>query len=278
MPLACVRGLGLLIGYGLWVTNSRGARVSLLNIQMCFPELDEQAQTHLAKKSMIESAVTGLEMFKVWSIKPEAVFNQVVEVKGEGLYREYLEHEKGLFMVAPHLGNWEVMGLYCALSEKLTSLYAPIRYEALDTLVKASREATGAHLVPTNQQGVKALFKALRRHEQVGILPDQQAEDGSGLFSPFFGHDAYTMTLLNSLRLKSASRVLMCFAERVPNGWCIHFVEPDEMIYAEDLQQAVNGLNKSVERCVRACPEQYQWEYKRFRKQADNSNPYDVIK
>ena len=121
------------------------------------------------------------------------------------------------------------------------------------------------------------MLKALKRGEQVGILPDQKAEKGSGIYSPFFGTPAYTMTLINTIQAKSQATVLMTFAERTKGGWRLHFLEPDADLYSTDLQTAVDGLNRSVENCVRVCPAQYQWEYKRFSGQPDGGNPYADI-
>ena len=41
--------------------------------------------------------------------------------------------------------------------------------------------------------------------------------------------------------------------------------EPEPEIYSEEEEVAVQGMNKTIERCVREATVQYQWEYKRFR-------------
>jgi KDO2-lipid IV(A) lauroyltransferase len=49
--------------------------------------------------------------------------------------------------------------------------------------------------VPATLAGVRQMIRALRRGECVGLLPDQVPPDGMGVWAPFFGRRAYTMTL-----------------------------------------------------------------------------------
>ena len=55
----------------------------------------------------------------------------------------------------------------------------------------------------------------------------------------------------------------------------LHVSEKDEL-YDEDMSVSLAALNRGVERCVRGCVEQYQWEYKRFRvRPRDGKGLYD---
>jgi KDO2-lipid IV(A) lauroyltransferase len=45
----------------------------------------------------------------------------------------------------------------------------------------------------------------------------------------------------------------------------VHYLPADEALYSDDVAESLRALNDGVERCLRHCPEQYQWEYKRFR-------------
>lgn len=279
LPLKAVRVLGRAVGHVVWRSETRAARVTRWNMRMCFPNKTAQEQDQLAYESVLETAITGIELFWVWIQPAEKVLDCVVDIKGLDAYQRAIEANNGLFLAAPHLGNWEVLGLYLARQAPITSMYAPIKIDELNSLVKTSREKTGANLVPTDLSGVRSLLKALKKGEQVGILPDQRAQKGSGVFSAFFGQQAYTATLLTALQKKAkAAKVFVSFAERVDKGWVLHFQPAPETIYSEDEQTAVDALNAGVEAAVRQIPVQYQWEYKRFGMQPDGSNPYEPIK
>lgn len=136
----------------------------------------------------------------------------------------------------------------------------------MNDIILRSRQRHGNKLVPANKSGVRALLKALKAREIVVILPDQVPSIESGEFALFFGEPALTMTLVSKLINRNNSKAVMAYALRQPdNSYQISFRPVDEGIYSSDRATALLALNKSVEQCVRDCPEQYQWEYKRYK-------------
>ena len=103
----------------------------------------------------------------------------------------------------------------------------------------------------------------------VGKLPDQEPDDRSGgVFAPFMGIQAFSPKLVTRLISKTGAMVVAGFAERLPNGegFNIHFIDADEGIYSREDIEAVTAMNRTVETLVSMAPEQYQWEYKRFKR------------
>jgi KDO2-lipid IV(A) lauroyltransferase len=113
---------------------------------------------------------------------------------------------------------------------------------------------------------VRALLKALKGNGMTAVLPDQEPDPEGGVFAPFFGVQALTMTLVHGLVSRTGCEVIMAYAKRVAGGWEIVFEEADPDIGDANVERAVAALNHSVETCIRDCPEQYHWEYKRFKK------------
>ena len=70
----------------------------------------------------------------------------------------------------------------------------------------------------------------------------------------------------------------MMFAKRLPDtdGYTLIIREPDPAIYDADLNNALGGMNRSIEALIREAPEQYIWNYKRFRQKTRElpANPY----
>ena len=99
------------------------------------------------------------------------------------------------------------------------------------------------------------------------MLPDQEPNAGAGLFAPFFGIPAYSMVLLARMATRDATPVIFVWCERLPQGrgYHLHFREMPDITNATSIQAAVNATNNAIEYCVRQCPEQYQWTYRRFR-------------
>lgn len=267
LPLGLLRSIGSLLGRIVWWMNDRSAKVTRTNIAICFPELSPAEQIRLAQQSLEETAKTAMEAGVIWRNSWEWLDRQIVTKEGDDLLRAKLAAGKGVLVLAPHHGNWEVVAPYLASVANLTAMYQPLENPKMDELVLAGRSKLNISMAPTNRKGVMMLFKALQGGTIVGILPDQvPARDAGGEVAPFMGQPALTMTLVHGLIQRTGCAVCSCYAERVPGGFKIVVLEADPDIYSEDQHISVTGLNASVAACVRRAPAQYQWEYKRFRR------------
>jgi KDO2-lipid IV(A) lauroyltransferase len=217
--------------------------------------------------SLRETARTLLETALVWRGSRERLLGQVRGVQGEELFERALEGGHGVIIASPHLGSWEFIGQYLQSRHPLTCMYKPPRHPAVDSLMLAGRTHLGMALAPTDAGGIRTLLAALKRGEQIGILPDQDPKEGAGVFAPFFGIATKTMTLLPKLAARSGATVLVAYAERLAwgRGYRIHFLPVDRAVNGKDELAAVTALNRAVEQAIRQCPAQYQWSYKRFR-------------
>ena len=271
LPLPVNHAVGAALGWLHWVIPNRTRRVTLANIDYCFPHRPAAWRKRMARRSLIELGKTVSEIGPLWRWDGERVMDLVKGVTGEEAVREAMQAGRGVIMLGPHLGAWEMVGLYCSRHFPITSLYAPPRMEALDAPMREARERMGARLVPTDAGGVRALARALRNGEMAGILPDQTPRRGQGEFAPFFGHPAYTMVLASKLAAKSGAAVFFTFAERLPRGrgFHMHFIPAEPEIASRDLNESLAALNRGVEACIERAPEQYQWSYKRFRERPE---------
>lgn len=267
LPLSLGRVLGTLCGKLLWLLQGRAAKVTVTNLKLCFPEQTEIERELLAKASLIATAQTLFEAAQVWMKSHAWLEQKVVSVVNQDVVDEAIAAGKGVMFLSPHLGNWEVAGPYICHRWGITSMYAPSKNPELHKLILDSREKAGSKLVPADIKGVMALIKTLKKGDCIGMLPDQVPDASGGIFSPFYGQQALTMTLIHKLIDRTKCTAIMVHAQRVKGGFKIVFERPDSDIYAADEMQSAAALNRSVEACVSHCPAQYQWEYKRFRKQ-----------
>lgn len=266
LPLSGARAVGWLLGNFMWVTKGRNYRMTQKNLRKCLPELTEDEMKSLTRESLIETCRTASEAGAIWRNSWDWLKARIVDVEGEDILRAELAKGKGLLVLAPHLGNWEVVAPYLASIAPLTAMYQPFPIEELDKLILSGRSKNNINMAPTNRKGVSMLLKALQQGTIVGILPDQVPErDAGGEPVNFFGHPAMTMSLVSSLINRTQCRVVTVFAKRVPGGFKLITIPADEKIYSDDLLESMHGMNLSVEASVRLAPAQYQWEYNRFR-------------
>ena len=127
--------------------------------------------------------------------------------------------------------------------------------------------------------GIRQLFKRLQSGGVVGILPDQQPKQGDGVWAPFFGVPALTMTLIGRLAERTGAQVLYAWCERQGDGprFMLHVEAAPPGIASSDAVTSASALNAGIEALVRRAPAQYQWTYKRWSQQPEGSplgNPY----
>ncbi|MEF3193274.1 MAG: lysophospholipid acyltransferase family protein [Halothiobacillaceae bacterium] len=271
LPLPLNHALGNLIGRIAAHIPSRMRHITRRNLALCFPAMSEQERRKLERQSLIETGKTLTEVGPLWRWPRERLLEIVRETPGLELVERARAEGHGIILLGPHLGAWELVGLYASIRWPMTSLYKPPKQAAMDAPMRAARERLGATLVPTDASGVKALLQALKRGEVIGILPDQEPTEGQGIFAPFFGQPAYTMVLASRLSGRGQARAFFTFAERLPRGagFRLHFIPAEDDFYSLDLATSVAALNRGVETCIRIAPAQYQWSYKRFRKRPE---------
>ena len=191
---------------------------------------------------------------------------------------------QGVILLTPHLGCFEIVAQALALRYQaehgpLTVLFRPARKAWIAPVVAASRQRPGLSAVPTTLAGVRHMIRALRQGQAVGLLPDQVPPEGMGLWAPFFGRSAYTMTLAARLAQQTGAQVRLVWGERLPagRGYRLHARELQAPL-ADTLPEAVAQLNADIERLIRECPQQYLWSYGRYkppRAQAHESAPQE---
>ncbi len=270
LPLSVVQWLGRWLGRLIYVLDAQPTRVARKNLEVCLPWMPATEREALCRRSLEETGKTLLEMGMVWEWPVARTLGLIRSVEGEELLSRR-GSSQGLLFLSPHLGNWELVGLYLASRFPMAALYAPPKLDGLDDYMRRVRERNGSTLVPATQRGVIQLFSILRGNGVVGVLPDQEPELSGGVFVPFFGVPANTMKLVSKMVQKTAPRVIVCVAYRLPEsaGFKVVFSEVDSDLYSPDTAVSVEGLNRTVERVIMLHPEQYQWVYKRFKRRPE---------
>jgi KDO2-lipid IV(A) lauroyltransferase len=207
------------------------------------------------------------ELPRLWLGAPMPC-NMLGEACGEQAYAA----GRGIVFLTPHQGCFELSAQMAARrwsAERgpITVLYRPARQPWLARVMETARNRPGMLAVPTTLSGVRQMIKALRRGEAVGLLPDQVPPDGQGVWVPFLGRDAYTMTLAVRLAQQTGAAVVLARCERLPwgRGFVTHF-EPLPAPLDERLETAVLQINQAMEHLIRQCPEQYLWGYARYKR------------
>ncbi len=260
LPLWLLHAMGWLLGWAAFVLSPRYRHKFLENV----------AQAGY-RWSSVSGAIGGAgrmvgELPRLWLGAPAHC-----EWENDGCVDRAYVAGRGVIFLTPHLGCFEISAQalahrYSRRYGPLTVLYRPARQAWLADLMRAARDRPGLATAPTTLAGVRQMIRSLRAGHAVGLLPDQVPPDGMGAWAPFFGRDAYTMTLSARLAQQTGATILLLWGERLTwgRGFRLHFRELLRPL-AEDLDQAVSQINQEMERLIRECPSQYLWGYARYK-------------
>ncbi len=260
VPLPLVHALGACLGWLAWAcsptyrrrfaANSRQAGYRFAQVRAAVGHAGRMV-TELPRLWLRDTAVNALH--------------------GAEVVEQAWSRGKGILFLTPHLGCFElsVQGAarqWSAQHGPITILYRPAKQAWLAEMMLTARNRSGVQAVPTTLAGVRQMIKALRKGAAVGLLPDQVPPSGQGQWAPFFGKDAYTMTLAARLALQTGATVVLARCERLPAGRGYElFFEALPMPLSDQLDQAVVQINQAMEHTIRQCPTQYLWGYGRYK-------------
>jgi KDO2-lipid IV(A) lauroyltransferase len=263
LPLRWLHGLGSLLGRIIYATSAEYASRTKENLRQSRLAADEKHFALLVSKTVAEAGKSIFELPWVWGRPLEQVCAAIRDCTGWELVEAAHARGKGIIFLTPHWGCFEITSLYIGQHFPLTSLYSPPKQVWLEEVMLTGRERGLSRLATANLNGVRQLFKALKRGEAIGLLPDQVPSQGEGEWVDFFARPAYTMTLSGRLAESSGAAVLLVYAERLPNGtgYKLSF-EPLPLDFSKSVPLQINI---ALERVIALSPAQYLWSYNRYK-------------
>ncbi len=270
LPFSAVHRLGNVIGSLLYLSKHKLYRTTQINIKHCYPELTSQQQQQLIKHVLKEKAKELTESPAIWTKSHKALLKQFTHFSGVDALLNDFNKQRGVILLGAHMGAFYLVNAYLGPKTNGTWLYKPQK-GIIEDLMKDRRQAYGAHFVPTNKTGVMTIARSLQKGGLIGMSCDHDAGKTGGLFAPFFSISAWTMGLPARLANKTKAPVYFIFLQRLKpgKGFHLHAIPVDNDIYDNDITIATSAMNKTLEQCVRQYPAQYDWTYKRFRRQPD---------
>jgi len=259
-PLWLLHGLGTVLGWLSFVLSPTYRRRLLANAAQAGYGLGQ------VRGAIAQAGRMTAELPRLWLGAPVPFFWEGAQAL-EDAYRQ----GRGVVFLTPHMGCFEVMAQavaarFSARHGPLTVLYRPARQPWLARVMEGARERPGLETAPATLAGVRQMIKALRRTHAVGLLPDQVPPEGMGVWAPFFGKPAYTMTLAARLVQQTGAVPLLVRGERLPWGRGFRLPGPTmPQPLSDDLDAAVLQINQAMETLVRQNPAQYLWGYARYK-------------
>ncbi len=271
LPLWLNHLFGTIIGWMAWCISPRHRNTTRNNLAT-FNAAQSAASSRYLRGAIAEQGKGITELAIAWTASIARLEKYFAPCTDWHHVDDAKAANRPIIFVTPHLGCFDIAGRYVASRVPITALYRPPKLRWLEPIMEAGRARGGAITAPADASGVRALLKTLKQGGNIMILPDQvpaAEKGGEGVWAPFFGKPAYTMTLLPRLASSTNAVVLFFFAERLAwgRGYRVHIL-PLDTPYADDKTAAATQTNVMVEYLIAMAPTQYLWGYNRFKQPA----------
>ena len=189
---------------------------------------------------------------------------------GEEHLRKALAAGKGVILTVPHLGSWEFLGAAIAhRGYPMHSVYLEQKEGSLGAALDHFRLYSRITLHDRDRGGMGAL-KALKKGEILGMIPDQDGGN-HGVYLDFLGHWVSLPAGPANWSLKTGCAVVPLYSLRrglssVFDAWFFPpLAPPAGDTHEERVVNRTRELAAFQESLILAHPEQYLWQYDRFK-------------
>ena len=263
LPLPVLHAIGVVMGWLVYCaspTYRRRFHENSMQAGLVWSEV---------RRAVGEAGKLVFELPWIW-LRPHAQKQPRIAWQGADLVAQALARGKGVIFMTPHVGCFEAIPQAqierFPSSGAMTLLYKPSKSAWFDAILKEVRSAPGLEPAPTTTGGVRMVLKALKQGRVIGLLPDQVPADGLGVWAPFFGKTAYTMTLAVRLAQQTGATLLLTWGDRLQwgQGYVVH-VEPLDLPLDQSNEACATALNRAMEGLIARRPGMYLWSYARYK-------------
>ena len=263
VPLPLLRGIGALLGRVLFVLAAPRRKITLRNLELCFPETSEAQRTQWARESFIVFCQTWLDRSWLWSA-PQSVVERRVKLKGAV---HELEGDVPTIIFAPHFYGMDAGGLVLPLRTQraFTSIFSTHPDPAIDKWFMQGRQRFGDVRMLNRADGVKPIIGNLRKGGLLYLLPDMDFGAGESIFVPFYGVQTATVPSLSRFARLGRAKVIGMYTRLTPEGYVAELTPAWDHYPTDDVEADTARMNRELESYINTMPGQYYWVHKRFK-------------
>lgn len=261
--------MGRALGHLAYYVLKKDKGIIIQQLSMVFPDLNELDRERWARQCFLHFGQFIFEMVGLSHIEKQ--FEERVTITGEEYLEEGLKKGKGVILVVPHLGNWEVFGPYfLKKGYPVNAIMKPMYDDRHNEIILNIRQRGAITMIPRGvPDSAKRILHCFKQNEIFFVLIDQDT-DVPSIFAPFFGIPAQTPIIASNLALKTGAALLGGTVYREPQGkFRISFSpigsflnkKPNE----EDIYALTEKLNQNMEKLILRDPPQWSWFHRRWK-------------
>lgn len=269
LPASWVQPLGRCIAAFVALVARRDNRILKENIARIYQlPADSHFSEMFRKQVFRHQVICTLETIKCtydWSL---------VKVEGyeefERLVADAADSHTGVLMVTAHIGSWELCARYCsnALPRMFNVLAKPSKNQAFNRFLENLRGRAGATVFWTDRRSLlKDMLGALKKREGLGFVMDQKPDSRKGPIVDFFGLPTAFVSGPATMAIRSGAAVISVFCLRTgPYSYRVvsGLIAPKDHGITDEIE-LTGSMARAIESVIRDYPEQWTWNYKRWR-------------
>ncbi len=279
MPQVLLRPLAVMVSRLSAKISAKKQLIIETNLSIAFPQLSREERQELMQKNLRHSGLLLAEFPLAWLASKQKILEKIAQVEGRLILDQLVEVKKPVIVVMPHIGNWEFLVQWIQINYSMIGFYKPSKLPQVDQLIYHARSQFGGQPFPATNKGVLGLMRQLKKGNVMVILPDQVPQLGAGCFADFYNKPAYTMTLLHKITQKTQAELVFARSERRSDYRFNIYLETANFNAIEnDVEKFNQQMNQQIESMINHQKDQYVWDYKRYKRQPDESDLYRLEK
>jgi KDO2-lipid IV(A) lauroyltransferase len=267
IPKKIVYSITKSLALAFYYASKRRREITQENLRLAFPSLKNNEVNRLSKEVFTELSKTLAEIFLM--LLDRVNIDEMITNKQEVLDRlKVLDkaHPNGWIFMTAHFSNWELMAQFLA-KEGYPMLV--IGREGDNRLIESNittpfRQKYGNKTAYKKGAAI-AIFKTLKKGENVGILVDQKVYHTEAIKVKFFGRDAYTTPLIATMKQKLTElAVIPVFLPRMEDGrYELQIGDPLEE--SSSVEAMTQSYNDAMQEIITEHPAQWFWMHNRWK-------------
>jgi KDO2-lipid IV(A) lauroyltransferase len=223
----------------------------------------------LAKRHVTLLAKSIVEFLRLPQLNIKNI-EKKVKIQGLGNLDRSLRCGRGVILVSPHFGNWELLSVTLSLmGYQMNVFYQKARSRALNNFFLDRRSSKGVRSI-YRWDKLREVLQLLKRNEVLGIVADQHGEF-ENIFVEFFGHVVSVPGGPAGFAYKSGAPIIPVFMVRDLDDTHTLIIEdpiipnPSKNKHRE-IEDMSRKFMKTFEEYIKRYPDHWLWSYNRWDK------------
>jgi KDO2-lipid IV(A) lauroyltransferase len=240
---------------------------AIVNLRRAMPELGEDEISRIVTGMWDNLGRVVAEYPHLDEIRIYEAGGRVELIGADAILAERGAGKRYIFFSA-HYGNWEIATVAATQAGfAVAQIYRAANNPLVDRLIHDARTKISSELIPKGAVAARRAVAAIQEGRSLTMLVDQKMNDGIAV--PFFGRDAMTAPALARLARRYDCIVVPARVERLAGAHFRLICEPPLAVPKThdahaDVLALMTTVNATLERWIRARPEQWLWLHRRW--------------